>query len=140
MERKGRGKRRSLRRAVALECGVRSDLWDGELRLPIANLSTDGLWLETRLALSPGHELIVSFEPPLAQRSEVIWAAAEVVRAGVYRPSAESPAKRGVGLAIRYCSIEHKRLLARSLLGCPPRLPSRVGRPPPLPNSSSNTE
>jgi hypothetical protein len=115
---------------------VRSELWDGELTLPVANISLNGLWIETPLALKPGHELIVSFKPPLARRHEVVWAAAEVVRAGVYRPSADAPPMRGVGLAIRYCSAEHKRLLARSLVGCPPRLPnSRV--PPPLPREPS---
>lgn len=134
MERKGRGRRRSLRRAVALQASVRSELWDGELTLPIANLSNDGLWLETRLSLPPGHELIISFRPPHADEHERVWAAAEVVRGG-NQPSQEGPPRRGMGLAIRYCSAEHKRLLARSLVGFPPSLPARRG-PPPLPRAT----
>lgn len=132
MEPKRRGRRRSLRRAVALLATVRSELWDGELTLPIADLSNDGLWLETRLSLPPGHELIISFRPPHADEHEQVWAAAEVVRGGSYRPSQGGPPRRGMGLAIRYCSAEHKRLLARSLVGFPPSLPARRG-PPPLP-------
>jgi len=127
-------RRRSVRRAVVLECSLRSELWEGELKLPVSNLSTEGLWVDTGLVLEPGHELIVSFKPPRARRHEVVWAAAQVVRAGLYRPHVDSAPKRGVAIAITYCSEEHKRLLARSLLGRPPRLPARA--PPPLPSAA----
>lgn len=129
-----RSRRRSVRRAVALECAVRSELWEGELKVRAADLSNDGLWLETPLPLVPGQELIVAFTPPLAAEHERVWASTEVVRSGVYGPSSDGEVKPGIGVVIRYCSAEHEQLLARSLRGCPPRLPSRPrAAPPPLP-------
>lgn len=132
MEQDTGGKRRSLRRAVALECTLQSELWDEELQLPASNLSTDGIWIETPVTLDPGAELIVSFTPPGLPDHQVVWAAAKVVRvapAGADEELAQSP---GMGLKFTYCSDDHRHTLARSLLGRPPRLPlSRV--PPPIP-------
>jgi hypothetical protein len=134
-----KSRRRSLRRAVEVECAVRSELWEGELKLRAANLSTDGLWLETPLPLARGQELIVAFRPPLAEGHELVWASTEVVRAGVYGPSSDGSARPGIGVVIRYCSPEHEQLLARALRGCPPRLPPSPRRvPPPLPRGAQS--
>jgi hypothetical protein len=119
-----------VRRAVALECTLHSEHWDEGVQLPASNLSTDGIWLDTPIALDPGEELVVSFTPPDAPQP--VWASARVVRSTRARRSNDAAQLPGMGLAFTYCSDAHRRLLARSLLGRPPRLPrSRV--PPPLP-------
>jgi len=130
------GKRRSLRRAVALECCLQSERWEDELRLPASNLSTDGIWLETSIALAPGEEVIVSFTPPGLASHHVVWAAAKVVRVASARREGDAAQSPGMGLHFTYCSEPHRRLLARSLQGHPPRLPvSRL--PPPLPQHAT---
>lgn len=130
-----RGRRRSVRRAVALDCALQSELWDGVVHLPASNLSTDGIWIETPIALEPGEELVVSFTPPGG--SEKVWAAARVVRSTRARRRGDPAAVPGMGLAFTYCSDAHHRLLARALLGQPPRLPhERV--PPPLPTAEQS--
>lgn len=133
-----KGRRRSLRRAVALRCSLRSEYWEGELTQRASNVSTDGLWVETRLPLETGDELIVSFRPPFAREHEVVWASAQVVRAGFGRVPGERDLRPGVALALTYCSEEHRRLLARQLVGWPPELPPARRRlaPPPLPRSA----
>lgn len=134
-----RGKRRSLRRAVALECTLQSELWDEALTLPASNMSTDGVWIETPLALDPGDELILSFTPPGLSQHQTVWAAAKVVRVAVARRQGDAPESPGMGLSFTYCSEPHRRLLARSLRGHPPRLPgTRV--PPPLPSAAPSED
>ncbi|MEY4514991.1 MAG: hypothetical protein RLZZ450_7113, partial [Pseudomonadota bacterium] len=114
MDEVSRGKRRSLRRAVALECTLQSELWDEALTLPASNLSIDGVWIETQLSLDLGDELIVSFTPPGLAAHHIVWAAAKVVRVGSFRE--DDPAQApGMGLSFTYCSEHHRRLLARSL-------------------------
>lgn len=112
-----------MRRAVAFECAVQSELWDDVKHLPASNLSEEGIWLEAPIALKPGEPLILSFTPPGAQ--EKVWAAAEVVRR-----SGRPERAQGVALAFTYCSEPHREVLASALYGQPPELP---GRPPPLP-------
>jgi len=139
MEQVSGGKRRSLRRAVALECTLQCELWDEELRLPASNLSIDGVWIETPISLDLGDELIVSFTPPGLAATETVWAAAKVVRVGSFRRQGDAAQSPGMGLSFTYFSEPHRRLLARSLQGHPPRLPlSRV--PPPLPSVGETTE
>lgn len=134
MEDLDRGKRRSLRRAVALECTLQSELWDEALTLPASNLSVDGVWVETQLSLDLGDDLIVSFTPPGLAAHHIVWATATVVRVGSFRRDGDPAEAPGMGLRFTYCSESHRRLLARSLHGHPPRLPiSRV--PPPLPGA-----
>lgn len=118
-------RRRNVRRAVAFDCAVQSELWDDVVHLPASNLSEEGIWIETPLALDPGEPLIVSFVPPGAD--EKVWAAAEVVRRSRRRERAQ-----GIAVAFTYCSEPHRAVLAQSLYGQPPRLPNRP-TPPPLP-------
>jgi hypothetical protein len=129
-----RTRRRSLRRAVVVDCALRSDLWDDELCLEASNLSTAGMWVETPIALEPGSHVIVSFTPPGVQRGKRVWAAAEVVRVDAAAAEPDGLQAGGMALAFTYCSEGDRRLLARALVGCPPRLPARCG-PPPLPRS-----
>lgn len=139
MDDRDRGKRRSLRRAVALECTLQSELWDEALTLPASNLSVDGVWIETPLSLDLGDELIVSFTPPGLAAHHVVWAAAKVVRVGSSRRQGDAPESPGMGLSFTYCSEPHRRMLARSLRGHPPRLPgARV--PPPLPSAVASMD
>ena len=114
-----RGRRRSLRRAIAVECALRSERWDHEIHLRASDVSTGGMWIETPVPVAPGEELIVSFQLPSV--SETVWAAARVVRVGSSREGAD--ARPGMALAFTYCSERHMRLLARALQGLPPRLP-----------------
>ncbi|HEY6878015.1 MAG TPA: PilZ domain-containing protein [Polyangiales bacterium] len=125
-----RKRRRSVRRAVSLECALQCELWDDVVHLPASNLSTDGIWIETPISLDPGQELIVSFTPPGAPQR--VWAAARVVRNTGGRMPKGEPQVPGMALAFTYCSDEHRSLLEQSLYGQPPRLPNRRV-PPPLP-------
>lgn len=126
-------KRRSLRRAIGLECALQSDLWDGLVSMAISDVSNEGVWIDTPYALEPGEELVLSFLPPGALQGEEVWAVAEVARVGMWRRRVD-PWPAGMGLTFRYLSQVDRRFLARSLAGYPPRLPVRR-RPPPLPGS-----
>ncbi|MFT3921479.1 MAG: hypothetical protein QM778_02970 [Myxococcales bacterium] len=131
--RTGSRKRRSLRRAVELECALQSDLWDGMVSLAATNVSNEGVWIDTPYTLDPGEELVLSFLPPGARQGEEVWAVAEVARVGIWRRRLD-PWPAGMGLTFRYLSNVDRHFLARSLVGYPPRLPRRRG-PPPLPGT-----
>jgi len=119
-----RGRRRSLRRAIAIDCALRSERWERAVHLRASDVSVGGMWIETPVAVAPGEELIVSFQPPSA--SETVWAAAKVVRVGSSREGAD--ARPGMALAFTYLSERHVRVLARALQGHPPRLPASAER------------
>ncbi len=125
-----RSRRRSLRRAVTVPCGLQSSYWDGALTLPASDLSNEGMWIDTPLPLEPGEEIVLSFNPPGQPRAE-LWATAEVARVGMWRRS-EDPFPVGMGLIFTYFSDLDRALLSHALRGRPPRLPARL-RPPPLP-------
>jgi hypothetical protein len=129
----GFGMRRSLRRAVRLECALQSDLWDGLVSLESSNVSDEGVWLDTPYALDLGEELVLSFLPPGARHGQEIWAVAEVARVGLWRRRLD-PWPAGIGLTFRYVSALDRRFLARSLVGFPPPLRARRA-PPPLPGT-----
>lgn len=122
--------RRSLRRALTVDCRLESDSWEGEIILPATDISNEGLWVETPCVLARGEELVVSFALPNAP-AERVWAIAEVARVGMWRRR-QDPYPPGMGLVFTYCSDEDKSRLSASLRGRPPRLPP-VRRPPPLP-------
>jgi hypothetical protein len=124
-------RRRSLRRAIGLECSVACDLWDGSLPLFATDVSHEGLWVDTPYPLEEGDEVVVSFAPPGAAPSEDVWAIAEVARVGGLEPQAAVLAP-GMGLSFTYLNAVDRRFLIDSLVGHPPRLPGRR-RPPPLP-------
>ncbi|HEX5657521.1 MAG TPA: PilZ domain-containing protein [Polyangiales bacterium] len=116
-----------MRRAVAFECAVQSELWDDVVQLPASNLSEEGMWIESPIGLEPGEPLILSFTPPGTH--DKVWAAAKVVRR-----SRHQEREQGIALVFTYCSEPHREVLARALYGQPPRLPKRP-QPPPLPTS-----
>jgi len=126
--------RRSLRRALNIDCRIESDSWDGEVVLPATDISNEGLWVETPCVMARGEELVVSFALPNAP-GERVWAIAEVARVGMWRRR-QDPYPPGMGLMFTYCSEEDKTRLSASLRGRPPRLPP-VRRPPALPRLSA---
>jgi hypothetical protein len=122
-------RRRSLRRAVQVECQVLSDLWEGQAPFLSSNLSPEGLWLQTSLPLERGEELLVTLSPPRWSEDEPLVALAQVARVGMYRRRSEP---RASGMGLRFVDIEAAQRLALEscLLGLPPPLPSpaRVAR------------
>lgn len=122
--------RRSVRRALSLDCRLESDSWDGEVVLAATDVSDEGLWVETPCVLARGEELVVSFPLP-SDPGERVWAIAEVARVGMWRRR-QDPYAPGMGLVFTYCSDEDRSRLRAALRGRPPRLP-KARRPPPLP-------
>jgi len=125
---RGGSRRRSLRRAVTLPCALQSNYWDGSVSLSMSDLSEEGLWIDTSLALEPGEEIVLAFQPP-GRRTAELWALAEVARVGMWR-RADDVWPAGMGLLFTYVSNLDRRMLSHALQGRPPRLPAR--RPPPL--------
>lgn len=122
-------RRRSLRRAVAIDCQLECDSWDGPVQLPVTDLSDEGLWIETPFALDRGEELVVSFTLPDSPSGERLWAIAQVARVGLWRRR-NDPHRAGMGLVFTYCDFGDQRRLSASLRGRPPRLP--LARKPPV--------
>jgi hypothetical protein len=130
-------RRRSLRRAVGLECSVACELWDGSLPLYATDVSHEGLWLDTPYPLDEGDEVVVSFAPPGAGPNEELWALAEVARVGMIEPW-QTAFPAGMGISFTYLNAVDRRFLIDSLMGRPPRLRGRR-RPPPLPWQRTTT-
>jgi len=121
----GKKRRRSLRRALSMECNVECDAWEGSLVLQASDVSDEGLWIDTPYSLEQGEELVVSFPLPGEPDAERVWAIAEVARVGMWRRRRDAyPA--GMGLVFTYCSQEDLNRLSNSLYGRPPRLPSAL--------------
>jgi hypothetical protein len=117
----GEHRRRAVRRAVAVECDVLSDQWEGVVSLPIADLSVNGLWVRTLLTLEAGEEVLISFTPPLWPNRSRVVALATVSRVGMYRRRADIH-ESGMGLAFSDIDTNEARLLESALSGLPPRL------------------
>lgn len=120
--------RRSVRRAVTVDCRLESDSWEGEVELSATDISDEGLWVETPCILARGEELVVSFPLP-SNPNERVWAIAEVARVGLWRRR-QDPYAAGMGLVFTYCSVEDRSRLRAALRGRPPRLPKARRRPP----------
>jgi hypothetical protein len=134
-----RKRRRSLRRAVALECDLHSNVWDGTVALSATDISNEGLWIETPYALCEGEELVVSFELPGTRENGRFWAVAEVARVGLFRRQRDDQPS-GMGLVFTYFCQDDRLRLRAALQGRPPPLPAcarRTSVPPPLPKPMS---
>jgi len=118
-------RRRSLRRAVELECQVLSDLWDGQAPFLATNLSPEGLWLQTPLPLEQGEELLLTLSPPRWSEREPLVALAQVARVAMFRRRNEP---QGAGMGLSFVDIDggQQGALESCLLGLPPPLPSRT--------------
>src|SRR5689334_22436395 len=119
----GKTRRRSVRRAVQLDCNLESECWDGIVVLPATDLSNEGLFVETPYALEEGEEVVVSFPLPGDGEPGRIWAIAEVARVGMWRRRGEAQAS-GMGLAFTYFSTDDRVRLDAALRGLPPPLPT----------------
>lgn len=139
----GKTRRRSVRRAVSLECNLESESWDGIVVLPATDLSNEGLWLESPYALDEGQEVVVSFELPSDGEPGRVWAIAEVARVGLWRRRGDDERAPGMGLAFTYFSEDDRSRLRSALAGLPPPLPTSepvgLASPPPLPRRESAT-
>jgi hypothetical protein len=130
-------RRRSLRRAVGLECSVACELWDGSLPLFATDVSHEGLWIDTPYPLDEGDEVVLSFTPPGARPNDDVWALAEVARVGMIEPW-QTAFPPGMGLSFTYLNAVDRRFLIDALVGHPPRLPGRR-RPPQFPWQRATT-
>ncbi len=115
-------RRRSVRRAVSIECEVLSDQWDGAVSLPVTDLSSFGLWVQTLLTLEAGEEVMVSLAPPFWPNNSPLVALATVSRVGMFRRRDDLHAS-GMGLEFTDIDAHESSLLANALKGLPPRLP-----------------
>lgn len=133
----GKTRRRSVRRAVNVECNLESESWDGIVVLPATDLSNEGLWLESPYALDEGQEVVVSFPLPGDGEPGRVWAIAEVARVGLWRRRGDDERPPGMGLAFTYFSEDDRSRLRTALAGLPPPLPGGApawtASPPPLP-------
>lgn len=116
-------RRRTLRRAVQLECAVHSPLWDGPAWYTATDVSAKGLWLATDLALEVGERLMVSFRPP--RWPAWCWpvtAFGEVVRVSLPRRRSN---RHAAGMGVRFSEIDPVAGAEMELLlrGLPPPLP-----------------
>ena len=114
-------KRRSLRRAVSLECELESNLWDGHVPYSVTDLSEDGLWLRTGLPIECGEQVLVSFAPPRWPKERPLVAMASVVRVAMSRRRSDND-QCGMGLRLLDLDPEERDLLRTSLRGLPPPL------------------
>lgn len=114
-------KRRSLRRAVSIDCEVESDLWEGHAPFRVSDISDDGLWLRTGLPIECGEQLLVSFAPPRWPKPQPLVAMASVVRVGMPRRRSDV-AESGMALQLLDLEPEEKHLLRMALRGLPPPL------------------
>lgn len=117
-------RRRVLRRAVQLDCQVLSDVWQGAAPHRVTDLSAEGLWLSTPLALDAGEELLITMTPPRWKHEDPLVAMGEVMRVGLYRRHDELGQS---GMGVRFTDMDegHRRMLEQSLRGLPPPLPAR---------------
>jgi hypothetical protein len=114
-------RRRAIRRAVALECEVMSDQWDGAVSLPVTDLSCFGLWVQTLLTLEAGEEVMVSLMPPFWPNKSPLLALATVSRVGMFRRRCDLHTS-GMGLEFTDIDTNESHLLANALRGLPPPL------------------
>jgi hypothetical protein len=116
-------RRCAVRRAVRFECSVTSDLWDQCVPLVATNLSPFGLWLDSKLTLDVGEEVLLNFNPP----GWPVWgwpvtAMAKVVRVSLARRRNDHPTP-GMGLSFLDLDLEQQERMSATLRGLPPPLP-----------------
>ena len=117
------GSRRSLRRAVSLDCGLISPFWDDVVWMPAVDVSPYGLFLKTPFPLQVGDEVLVSFATPgvrAATRDMDVFG--RVTRASLGRRHWDASA--GMGIEFMGLRVDERAELDRSLRGLPPPLPS----------------
>ncbi|MCZ6805897.1 MAG: PilZ domain-containing protein [Deltaproteobacteria bacterium] len=104
--------RRAVRRLIALECGVFSDVWGEAIMHRVTDVSEDGLWIETDLLLEVGSDVTLTFYPP--DWEEPLHVAGRVQRVGLERGTHESTSI-GMGIAFEALRINERRQLTQSM-------------------------
>ena len=109
---------------------MQSPLWEGSAFYQATDLSPEGLWLSTNLALELGEQVVMSFRPP--RWPEWAWpvtALGEVVRVSLPRRRGD---RHPPGMGVRFNEIDPDacQQMAQLLRGLPPPLPRRL--PPPV--------
>ena len=117
--------RRTMRRAVRVDCQV---VRERDFRLLgdwALDLSPDGMLVVTRDVVLTGEEVIVSFPIP---RTRVIIDAVATVARVVHGRRPSDRHRRALGIAFDSIDPELERLLRASLRHIPPPIPSRMPR------------
>jgi hypothetical protein len=117
--------RRTLRRAVRVDCQVVRERDFKLLGDWALDLSPDGMLVVTRDVVLTGEEVIVSFPIP---RTRVIVDAVATVARVVHGRRPTDRHRRALGISFDSIEPEHQRLLRASLRHIPPPLPSRRPR------------
>jgi hypothetical protein len=116
--------RRSLRRAVRIECQV---VLERDFRLVgvrTLDLSVDGMLVQCEAPVLTGEVVIFSFQAP----GTCTWIDGEGLVARVVHGRRPLDPSLSVGIAFAGLDELAKETLRRSLRGCPPPLPSRAPR------------
>ena len=117
--------RRTVRRAVRVDCQVVRERDFKLLGDWALDLSPDGILVVTRDVVLTGEEVIVSFPIP---RTRVIVDAVATVARVVHGRRPTDRHRRALGISFDGIEPEHRRLLRASLRHIPPPLPSRKPR------------
>ena len=116
--------RRSVRRAVDLQCDVVFPDRDEPVRCRARDLSVSGVWLTTPVLAEPGDRVVICFRPP---NWPIIWnltVFGRVARASKARRQDD----RTSGMAIEFTDLTdaEREALAQGLKGLPPPKPPRT--------------
>jgi hypothetical protein len=114
--------RSTLRRSVRIDCEVVSERGFRLLARRALDLSTDGMLVQSEAQVEVGDDVIVSFTAPGGR----FWMDAEATVARVVRGIREGD-RVGRCLGLRFRTLENtsRAVLAASLRGLPPPIPSR---------------
>lgn len=132
--------RRAERHPVELPCSIVGSSWDEPVMFHASSLSAHGMFVPTSFPLRPGEHVVVSFEPPAANRGPKAWREpkltvfARVARAvPVRRPgSLEGKLEGRPGMGLHFCDLSRpeRRALQRCLRSMPrSSTPDHAARP-----------
>jgi hypothetical protein len=114
--------RTQLRRSVRIDCEVVSERGFRLLARRALDLSTDGMLVQSDAQVDVGDDVIISFTAPGGR----FWMDAEATVARVVRGIREGDTRgRCLGLRFRTLDSMSRAVLAASLRGLPPPIPSR---------------
>jgi hypothetical protein len=117
--------RRSIRRAVQVDCQVVRERDFKLLGNWALDLSPEGMLVVTNLVVLTGEEVIVSFPIP---RTRVIVDASATVARVIHGRRPSDRRRRALGIQFEPLPPEHRSLLRAHLRRIPPPLPSRAPR------------
>jgi hypothetical protein len=124
-----KGGRRTIRRAVELDCDVLSRYWDESVPFTALDLSLDGMWLDAMLPLEVGETLTIRFKPPRWRSERALVVNAEVRRVDLNRRPRGSTAP-GMGIAFVDLLPWERDALRMAIEGLPPPIPMKADHTP----------